>query len=200
MTRSLGRRQFIGLLLGSVLAPYGAMARAAVDPAETYVSRIADEVMNLANSGQKGDGLRGRFSSLLSRYISLRNIANYALGTYRSQLPAGKRDEFYRLVNNYAAALFVFYVNDFKGSELDITKTTKQGKFTVILSTIKGKGSSEPVRWRLTAGGGGYRVDDINIKGVWLTIAMKDRFTKVLKRSNGDFNALFAELREANTW
>ena len=89
MTRSLGRRQFIGLLLGSVLAPYGAMARAAVDPAETYVSRIADEVMNLANSGQKGDGLRGRFSSLLSRYISLRNIANYALGTYRSQLPAG---------------------------------------------------------------------------------------------------------------
>ena len=146
----LGRRQFTGLLLGAVFAPFGALARAAIDPAETYVSRIADEVMNLANGGQRGDALLNRFSSLLSRHISLRNIANYALGTYRSQLPAGRREEFYRLVNNYAAALFVFYINDFKGSTLDITSTTKQGNFTVILSAIKGRGSSEPVRWRLT--------------------------------------------------
>ncbi len=29
---------------------------------------------------------------------------------------------------------------------------------------------------------------------------MKDRFNKVLGKSKGDFDALFAELREANTW
>jgi hypothetical protein len=35
---------------------------------------------------------------------------------------------------------------------------------------------------------------------VWLTIAMKDRFSKVLKASKGDFAPLFAELREADKW
>lgn len=200
MMISLGRRRFAGLLLGAVLTPYAALARAAVSPAETYVSRIAGEVMNLANSGQRGDALRNRFASLLNRYINLRAIANYALGTYRSKLPAGKQNEFYRLVNNYAAALFVYYVNDFKGSTLDITSTTKQGSFTVIQSAIKGKGASEPVRWRLTGAGGGYKISDLNIKGVWLTIAMKDRFTKVLKKSKGDFEPLFKELREAENW
>ena len=41
---------------------------------------------------------------------------------------------------------------------------------------------------------------DVNIKGVWLTISMKDRFSKVLKSSKGDFGPLFAELKEAETW
>jgi ABC-type transporter MlaC component len=56
------------------------------------------------------------------------------------------------------------------------------------------------VRWRLTPSGSSYRVSDVNIKGVWLTISMKDRFSKVLKTSKGDFEPLFAELRKAETW
>jgi ABC-type transporter MlaC component len=103
-------------------------------------------------------------------------------------------------VSNYAAALFVYYVEDFRGTNLEIISTSKQGKFTVIQSAITGKGGREQVRWRLSASGGGYRVSDVNIKGVWLTISMKDRFSKVLKSSKGDFGPLFAELREAETW
>ena len=70
----------------------------------------------------------------------------------------------------------------------------------MIQSAITGKGGREQVRWRLVPSGGGYRVSDVNIKGVWLTISMKDRFNKVLKNSKGDFGPLFAELREAETW
>ncbi len=202
LARRIGRRQFTELLVVSFLGGVAPVsARAAVNPAETYVSSIADEVMALANSGQQGDGLRNRFASLLNRYINLRVIANYALGTYQSKLPANKRDEFYRLVSNYAAALFVYYVEDFRGSALDIMSTTTQGKFTVIISAIKRKGGGrEQVRWRLLPAGGGFKVNDVNLKGVWLTISMKDRFSKVLNRSKGDFDKLFAELREAETW
>jgi hypothetical protein len=35
---------------------------------------------------------------------------------------------------------------------------------------------------------------------VWLTIATKKRFNDSLNRSKGDFEPLFAELREAKTW
>jgi len=198
------RREFVELLFGAALGgglAHPVVARAAIDPAEAYVSNIADQVMNLANSGLEGDPLRAKFSSLLNRFINLKSIADYALGTYRSKLPGGKQGEFYRLVGNYAAALFVFYVKDFRGSELEIISTTEQGKFIVIQSAIKLKsGGREQVKWRLTASGGKFRVSDVNIKGVWLTISMKDRFTKVLTKSKGDFAPLFDELREAETW
>lgn len=200
LTRPLRRRDVLGL---SVVVMWGGVgpAASAINPAEAYVTDIADQVMALANSGQKGPGLKNRFASLLTRHINLRVIANYALGPHRSKLPKGRADEFYRLVNNYAASLFVYYVDDFRGSELEIISTTKQGKFTIIQSAIKLKGGGrEQVRWRLSGGGGGYRVNDVNLKGVWLTISMKDRFTKVLNKSKGDFGPLFDELREAESW
>jgi ABC-type transporter MlaC component len=198
--RGVSRRGLMVLGVSGVFAAVSPV-RAAVGPAEAYVTRIADDVMALANSGQKGTALRGRFASLLERYINLRGIANFSLGPYQKQLPPNKRDEFYRLVSNYSAALFVYYVEDFRGSELEILSTSKQGKFTTIMSAIKLKGGGrEQVRWRLVSSGDGYRVSDVNLKGIWLTISMKKRFGDTLKRSKGDFEALFAELREAETW
>ncbi len=199
----LNRRIFISTLLSGAafFASRPQAAMASIDPAEAYVSDIAAEVMELANSGQKGNGLRNQFAALLNRYINLKAIANYALGTYASKLPAARKDEFYTLVNNYSAALFVYYVDDFKGTTLEIMSNAKQGKFITIQSAIKRKsGGREQVRWRLVPTGGSFRVSDVNLKGIWLTISMKDRFTKVLKQSKGNFDALFAELREAETW
>jgi ABC-type transporter MlaC component len=203
-TRRFTRRELAGMMLAGIVAAttsYPASARAALTPAEDYVNRIAGDVMQLANSGQQGTRLRDRFTALLERHINLRNIANFALGPYRSKLPNSKKDEFYGLVGNYAAALFVFYVEDFRGSELEIMSTTKQGKFITIHSAIKLQGGGrEQVRWRVLQTGGGLQISDVNVKGVWLTISMKKRFGDVLNKSNGDFEALFAELRAAETW
>jgi ABC-type transporter MlaC component len=200
-TGKLSRRKFAGLLFGAAVAGGESPVFAAVDPAEGYVGKIADEVMLLANSGAKGTALRGRFASVLNRYVNLRNIANFALGPYQKKLPPGDKNEFYTLFNNYAAALFVYYVDDFKGSDLQIISTSKQGKYLTIVSAIKQNGGGrEQVKWRLIAVGGGYKISDINVKGVWLTIATKKRFSDVLNRSKGDFGALFAELREAESW
>ena len=196
--RPLTRRELGGLALAAMFG-MAAPARANTG-AEDYVTGIARDVMQLANTGEKGPALRARFASLMNRYINLKSIADYALGPYGKKHPAGDRAQFYDLVSNYAAALFVYYVEDFRGTELEIISTTKQGKFTVIQSAIKGSGGREQVRWRLSPTDGGFRVSDVNIKGVWLTISMKDRFSKVLKASKGDFGPLFAELKEANTW
>jgi ABC-type transporter MlaC component len=196
--RPLTRRELGGAALAALFA-FVAPA-AANTPAEDYVTGIADDVMSLANNGKKGPALKAKFAALLNRYINLKGIADYALGPYAKKLPPDKRSEFYTLVSNYAAALFVYYLEDFRGSKLEIMSTTKQGKFTVIQSAITGGGGREQVRWRLTPSGNGFRVSDVNIKGVWLTISMKDRFGKVLKSSKGDFEPLFAELREAETW
>lgn len=195
----LNRRQLAALAAAAIFAG-AAPARGAV-AAEDYVNTIAEEVMRLANTGEKGPALRSKFAALMSRTINLKGIADYALGPYGKKLPADRRSEFYDLVGNYAAALFVFYVEDFRGTELEIKSTARQGKFTVIQSAIKLKGGGrEQVRWRLMPAGNGFKVNDVNLKGVWLTISMKDRFGKVLKASKGDFETLFTELREAETW
>jgi len=200
-THRFSRREIAALLFGLTLASSASPVSAAVDPAEDYVGKIADDVMSLANSGASESALRSKFISVLNRYVNLRSIANVALGPYRKTLPPGEKDEFYTLFNNYAAALFVNHVDDFKGSDLKIISTSKEDKFITIASEIERNGGGrEPVKWRLIPANGGYKISDINVKGVWLTIATKKRFNDVLNRSKGDFGALFAELREAKTW
>jgi phospholipid transport system substrate-binding protein len=195
------RRGVVKVLLGAMAASRAGPVLAAKDPAEQYVTQIANEVMRLANSGTKGTALRGKFAAVLTRFVSLQNIANFALGPYQKKIGDKDRQQLYSLFSNYAAALFVYYVDDFQGTDLAIMGNSKQGNFTTISSAIVLKGGGrEQVKWRLTPSGGGYRVSDINIKGVWLTLATKKRFNDVLGRSKGDFSALFAELKEADTW
>jgi phospholipid transport system substrate-binding protein len=198
---SFSRREFAALLFGLTLISGASPVSAAVDPAEGYVGKIAADVMSLANSGASGPALREKFISVLNRYVNLPSIANVALGPYRKMLQPGEKDEFYTLFSNYAAALFVNYVDDFKGSDLKIISTSKEGKFITIASEIERNGGGrEPVKWRLVPADDGYKISDINVKGVWLTIATKKRFNDVLNHSKGDFEPLFAELREAKTW
>lgn len=202
MTVSITRRKFsIGLLYGaSSLAV--AVPALADSGAEAYVQKLGQEVLILANAGTRGDkGLQHRFATLFTRYINIPNVANFALGLNQKSLPGGDKAMFYDLVANYAAALFAWYVDDFKGQQIRINGSDEQGKFITVDTGILGRGiSSEKLKWRVVKQGDSYRISDLNVKGVWLTIAMKKLFSDTLKSSNGDFQALYAKLREAETW
>jgi phospholipid transport system substrate-binding protein len=195
----LNRRQFATSFIS--LAALAAMAPAARANAAAgdYVHKLGVEVLHLAQGGQRGDkALQRRFASLLNRYINIPGIANFALGTARANLPPGDKAMFYDLVSNYAAALFVWYVKDFQGSDIKITNVADQGAFSMVDSQIVGGG--QQLRWRVGGSDGAMKIVDVNVQGVWLTIAMKDLFTKTLASSQGDFKALYARLREAETW
>jgi len=199
------RREAPGLLMAllgfAAVSPARANSESTADTrgAGTYVSKIAAEVMGLANGGGSKDALRPKCVAILNKYINIRGIANFALGQYQSKLTGAEKEKFYSLFSNYAASLFVAYVADFRGSDLKITSITSQGNFTTITSAIVSKGGGrEQVKWRVASGA--YRVSDVNVKGVWLSIATKKRFGDVLKHSGGDLDALFAELKKADTW
>ncbi len=193
----LSRRTFFITALS--LPMIGGVPALASTPAEDYVHQLGIEVLHLAAGGHKGDrALQRKFAGLLNRYINIPSVANFALGPAKSSLPDGQKSQFYELVGNYAAALFVWYVADFQGTDLKVTGSSEQGKFITVDSAVAGKG--EQLRWRVTGSPGAFRVADLNVKGVWLSIAMKKMFEDTLNSSHGDFQPLFAKLREAETW
>ncbi len=202
MSATFSRREVGRILFGAALLPFLKDVALADDGASVYVKKLGAEVIRLANAGTRGDkGLQRKFAALFNRYISIPTVANFALGRAQQELPGGDKAMFYDLVANYAAALFVWYVDDFKGDSLEINTSASQGKFTTVDTSIKGGGlGGEKLRWRISGSGGNYRIADLNVKGIWLTISMKKLFADTLKSSNGDFKALYAKLREAETW
>ena len=194
----LSRRGLMGL--GVLLATTSLAGRQALalSAAEQYVTSVGTSVIRVANSGAGKAAMRQRLSSLISQNANVRSVGLVALGPYRKDLPPGKAGEFVRLVSFYMAAFFVYYIDEFQGSSIEVNSSTKQGNATLVNSSVRFKnGSTTQVRWRIVGGG---QVGDINVRGVWLSLQLKKRFTDVLKRSQGDFDALFAELKSAESW
>ena len=201
-TRKFSRREFAALILGAVAAGSSGHAVAAVNPAEGYVGKIADEVMSLANSGAKARRCADRFAAVLNRYINLRNIANFALGPYQKKLPPGRKKSNSTPCSTIMRrrCLSIMWMISKAPTWKLFPLPSRDNRITIVSAIIQNGGGREQVKWRLVPAGGGYKISDINVKGVWLTIATKKRFNDVLNRSKGDFGALFAELREAETW
>jgi ABC-type transporter MlaC component len=191
------RRRFFLLGASGLALLAGMRAARALTGVEQYVSRIGTDVIGLANSGAPKPAMRRRFSALVSRYSNVRSVGLLALGQYQKQLPPGQREEFFRLVSDYIASFFVYYLNDFKGTGLDIKSSVEQGKSTIVESRIAFSGRRDvEVYWRIASG----RVIDVKVRGIWLSLQLKKRFTDILRRTKGDFEPLFAELESAQSW
>jgi len=194
----LSRRGLMGMAVLLTTTTLAGRAAYALSPAEKYVTTVGASVIRLANSGAGKAQMRQRFSSLINQHTNVRSVGLVALGPYRKDLPPNMAGEFIRLVSFYMAAFFVYYINEFQGSTIEIDSSNKQGGMTLVNSSVHFRnGSTTQVRWRIVGAG---QVGDINVRGVWLSLQLKKRFTDVLKRSKGDFNELFAELKSAETW
>ena len=163
-------------------------------PQEQFVKNVSRQIISLANSGGGKAALRKRFTSLISRYTDARGVAMLALGTYRGQLPAGRKDEFVRLVTQYIAAFFVYYISEFRGTALEIKSSAPQGKTTLVDTRITNAG---PVRWRIAGARRGLPPCRTSMSGRWwLSLQLKQRFTDVLKAQQGRFRCAFCRVEE----
>lgn len=195
--RKLGAFSRRGFLQGSAavavadLLPRPSTSFAAT-PAESYVSKVANSVIAAANSGSSA-----QFRSVLRQHADIPSIALFSLGQYRKNLGSSQRQEYFQLVEQYISGVFASHSGKLKGQKLVVTGSREVKDSVVVDSRLtSASGSSTAVTWRLVKRGGGYRIFDVNVQGIWLASTQKTNFTSVLQKNNGDVDALLAYLRQ----
>lgn len=195
MDREFGERRFprrgvLALAIGFVVATSLPPAYAAT--AEAYVESIGNGVLAAARSNSAG-----QFRTLLKANADIPRIAIYSLGPYRKNLPKNLQAEYFKLVENYISKIFVSHAKSLAGQKLTVVSAKDTGDSTMVRSQIVfGGGRTVPVTWRLIKRGGGFRVFDVNVDGVWLASTQKTNFTSVLKKNGGEISALLDYLRK----
>lgn len=189
----LDRRGFVGGIIalagaGAALVPSRGFAATA---AENYVSTVATSVIAAANSGSSS-----QFRSVLRQHADIPSIALFSLGQYRKNLSAGQRQEYFALVERYISSVFTTHAGKLKGQKLVVTGSREVKDSVVVDSRLTSASGNTAVTWRLLRKGGGYRIFDVNVQGIWLASTQKTNFTSVLQKNNGDVGALIAYLRQ----
>ena len=189
IVRPLSRRLFMSLAVPLALAPSLAFAASS---AESYVSKVGNGVIAAARNNSVS-----QFRSLLRANADIAAIAIYSLGPYRKSLTNDVRAEYYGLVEGYIAKVFQQNAKKLAGQGLEVKDTKDAGDSVLVRSFLNfGGGSGTPVTWRLVKRGGGYRIFDVNVDGIWLASTQKTNFVSVLKKNNGKMSALLDYLRQ----
>jgi ABC-type transporter MlaC component len=188
----LSRRKLLGGLgaasLFPVLAVFDRAAASAID-AERYARRCAEGVIAAANARSVG-----QFRAILRRHTDISQLAEFALGSYAGQLPSGRRREYHGLFESWIAQTFQTYSQRLRGSGFDVSGSTGGPNDYQVNGRILG-GTGMSITLRVARVGSQYRVRDVNIGGIWLSLQMRSTVTSQLRRSRGDFGALFAYLQ-----
>lgn len=182
------RSLMIFALIFTVVAGPGS-SRLMAASAGSFVEAIGGKVLAAARAGSVS-----QFRSVLGRHAALSTIANYSLGPYRKKMPSGMKQQYYRLVSKHISQVFARHSGKLRGTGLTVLSEREKGRSAIVKTRIKG--GSGTVTWRLIKAGSSYKVFDVNVQGVWLAGIQKTDFVSVLRKNNGDFNALIAYLKK----
>ncbi|MDP4823574.1 MAG: ABC transporter substrate-binding protein [Aestuariivirgaceae bacterium] len=187
---SLSRRALLGTVLLGTLAL--SLPAVAATPAESFVTTVGNNVIEAARNGSVSN-----FRDVLRASADVETIAVFSLGSYRKSLDAGRKAEYFGLVEAYIARVFSENATRLAGNSLEVTGSQEAADSVIVKSLLKYEdGRSVAVTWRLVKRGGAYKIFDVNVDGIWLATTQKTNFVSVLKQNKGDLGALLTYLKQ----
>ncbi|HHN68091.1 MAG TPA: hypothetical protein ENK15_08670 [Thermopetrobacter sp.] len=196
------RRRMLAAAITAIAAAATPTAAPARATAQSYAVSLGQQVIRLTSSGISDAALKKRFVSLFTRTANIDSVARFALGKYARRLPRQMWPTYRRLVLIYITNLLVWYRQELAAQKIVARgRIARRGRWmTVPTQLVFSNGATSTVKWRVLDAGGRYHVGDVNIKGIWLSLRMRDKFVAILNKSGGDFAPLLAYLRESETW
>ena len=198
------RRAFLalGLLAGGLLAGSVALAgvqplRAAEAPAERVSSFAEQGFALLADESRTEQDRRQVFRGMLDEFFDLKTTGRVALGRHWKQASDQQREEYSELFQKYVVVAVASRMKGYAGETLQIDQTREVGDGEVLVSSTMNRPNQEAVRleWRLLDKNGQWRIVDLVVEGVSMTITQRQEFDSVIK-TGGDLNALIEKLRQ----
>ncbi len=176
-----------------------ATAGAKVDAgAQKFISSMADSAISfLGNNSYSQDQKEAEFRKLLKNSFDMKTIGRFALGRYWSTATPQQQQEYQSLFEAMVVDVYAARFNEYQGQKLEVTSARAAEKDTLVTSYIVAPTGGEKfqVDWRVRNKGGSYKVVDVIIEGVSMSLTQRSDFASVIQRGGGDVQSLLVHLR-----
>lgn len=164
--------------------------------AESFTQGMVDEGLGiLRDKSIDVAARRARFHQFVVKNADARKTALFTLGQYRKGVSEPVLEQFVAAFRDYVTALYELRLEERKDSNLKVTGSIDNKADDVTVNT-EATGSKEPVKiaFRLIGPAGAFKVVDVQVSGVWISIEQRDQFASILSKNNGDVPALVTHL------
>lgn len=185
-------RLFVSAILLACGLAFGAQASAPVASAQTYVDKVAADVLKLVQDEKvAGDAKKQQLNKMFADVVDVPYVARFVLGRNWRTASAAQQQAYLAaygpfLINNYVARL-----SKYTGQSYKITGSRADGEDTVVnMDLLDPNGPPVKVDYRVHADAkatGGFKVIDIIVEGVSLLATQRSEFNSVVNSKGIDF-------------
>ena len=167
--------------------------------AEQFVQTEAQRALRILGDQSDTDKIR-EFRAFTDQVADVPTITHFVLGKYNRSISPDQYQRFAAAFRDYASKVYESRLDDYHGQTLKVTGSTirKPGDVIVTSLVVSGQAQPTPVRWRVINGPAGWKVDDVEVGGVWLAITEQQDFVSTIDNAHGDIGVLIAQLEKRN--
>ena len=183
-------------LLGALLI--FPLSAGASSPEEFVRETGARVFSSLGEEGLDATEHTRRFRSLLNEAFDLPAITRFVLGRYWRTASDEEKTEFSSLFEKYLVQAYANRFRDLGDKKLKVLRSQElTGGQTLVMSEIDVE-DSQPVKvnWRIRGAGQEFKITDVLVEGVSMSVTQRDEFASVIRQGGGRIDGLLRILRK----
>lgn len=188
------------ILLGAAAATVPAVtapAVAAVSQASpaAFVESLTEDGLAALRSGSEAQR-RARFADLLGDHFAIETIGDRLIRRWRSRISDAQYTAYRRALPGFILGTYADRLSAYSRASVEIGETRQSGSTYLVASQVTNPGS-RPVTaiWYLTRQGGQYKVYNLRVAGINLTLNQAADFDSYVQRNGFDRLVQFMERR-----
>ncbi|MCI0429394.1 MAG: ABC transporter substrate-binding protein [Rhodospirillales bacterium] len=191
----------LAMLLPAALPAKGQDFMSAKDPA-VFIDKLGEAaIQSLTAPELNSEQRRQRFRDLLHRSFNVRGIGRFVLGRYWNVATEEERREYLDLFEELVVRTYADRFSEYSGEKFAVGKVQRDAerqKYATVFSTIyRPSGQVVRVDWRVRQEENqSWRVVDIIIEGVSMSITQRSEFASVIESKGGTVKGLIDTLRQ----
>jgi phospholipid transport system substrate-binding protein len=187
-------------LLLAALLPISAMAQTG-ETASDYINRAGNQALSiLATKGVKSAEGNAEFNQFMQDNFDIPAIGKFVLGRAANTATPAQMDEYNRLFSTLVRQIYTERLSAFSGETFKVTGQRAEGSNgdqTVSTQIIHTNGApATNTDWRVRPSNGGWKIVDVSVEGVSMSVTQRSEFASVIQRSGGKIDGLLQMLRQ----
>ena len=135
------------------------------------------------------------FHKVLHQHFDISAICRFVLGPYWRTATEPQRQEFKTLLEAYLTRFYGERFAKYNGEDLRVTGSRPFPSGEIVTSQIvRPQGPPIQVDWRLASENGSYRITDVVVDGVSMTLTHRAEFASMIRRSGGQMAGLLTAM------
>ena len=167
------------------------------NPVVKFVQELGNQALTSLTAKNLPPSERSqRVRTLLLQYFDIQTIGRFVLGPYWSQATDSQRQEYFKLFENMIVRTYTHRFEEYSGQSFVVKGIASGGEQDSMVSSVINQPDGPPVHvdWRVRNENGTYKIVDVLVENVSMSITQRADFASIIQNGGGKVDALLTAL------